>query len=97
MNLAMLETLVGEFSAKNGFCNGKIYSWEMSSFGYLRCFGFFFSVFHQKYKIGDNQSALDCAVINGDAAVRQGSCDKTCCVRASGERAARVGRGKAAY
>lgn len=49
-----------EFSVENVFCNAKIYSCEMSSFRYLR---FFFSVFHQKYKIREKQSALDCAAI----------------------------------
>ena len=83
-----------EFSVENVFCNAKIYSCEMSSFRYLR---FFFLFSTRNIKSEKTRVLWIVLPLNGAAAVRQGSCDKTCCVQASGERAAHVGSGKAVY
>lgn len=81
---------------ENVFCNAIIFSCEMDSFRYLRFF-FFFLFPTRNIKSEKTRILWIVLLSNRAAVVHQGSCDKTRCVQASGEKAAHVARNKAVH
>lgn len=91
----MLETLAENFPWKMFFAMPKYFPVKRALSGTLDFFFFLFSTRNVK---SEKPRVLWIVLLSNRAAVvHQGSCDKTRCVQASGEKAAHVGRGKAVH